>query len=208
MGSTEQRLGLRERKKIQTREAIRSAARQLVESNGYAKTTVELIADVAGISHATLFRYFPSKDSALLAKDLGLVAITALAQQPAGLPTAQALRRTFEVVRTTLSDDEWEFERSRWQLAFSIPELRELQHAEHRRTAASMAEVECRRLGRRPGDFEVQVFFAALVGAVLTALDQDNGRNMPDRLFQALDFVEAGMPVHRLQPKSACADRR
>jgi AcrR family transcriptional regulator len=196
-------MGLRERKKIRTRESICRAAMELVGSNGYASITVEQIAEAAEVSHATFFRYFPSKDSALLTNDLDKVAIAALAQQPAGIPTAQALRQALEITRTTLYDDKWKFERSRWRLAYSIPELRDLQHAEHRRTGAGLAEVECRRLGRQPDDFEVRVFFSALVGAVLTALDKGTGRDLPDRLFQALDFVQAGMPLQRRQPRTA-----
>jgi AcrR family transcriptional regulator len=195
VGSPKRTPGLRERKKIRTREAIRRAATQLVESNGYANTTVEQIADAADVSPATFFRYFPSKDSSLLANDVDQVAIAALAQQPPDVPTAQAFRRALEITQTTLAEDEWEAEHHRRQVVFSNPELRELQYAEHRRTAASMTDVECQRLGRDPDDFEVHVFFSAIFGALLTIMDK--GRSMSDGLFQALDFVEAGMHLQR-----------
>src|ERR1700677_997430 len=102
MESPEQRMGLPERKKIRTRESICRAAMELVGSNGYANITVEQIAEAAEVSHATFFRYFPSKDSALITNDLDQVAIAALAQQPADIPTGQAFRRAFEITRTTL----------------------------------------------------------------------------------------------------------
>jgi hypothetical protein len=71
-----------------------------------------------------------------------------------------------------------------------------MQHEQHRRTAKAMTEVECRRLGREPDDFEVRVFFGALVGAMLTSLSDAN--NVTELLFRTLDFVEAGMPLpHR-----------
>jgi AcrR family transcriptional regulator len=193
VGSPKRTPGLRERKKIRTREAIRRAATQLVESNGYANTTVEQIADAADVSPATFFRYFPSKDSSLLANDVDQVAIAALAQQPPDVPTAQAFRRALEITQTTLAEDEWEAEHHRRQVVFSNPELRELQYAEHRRTAASMAEVECQRLGRDPDDFEVHVFFGAIFDAGLAVLGDSPG--MPDRILRVIDFVDHGMPL-------------
>ena len=71
MQATEAPLGLRERKKIKTRQAIRRAAFRLIDENGYAATTVEQIAEAAEVSPSTFFRYFPSKESLLLADDLG-----------------------------------------------------------------------------------------------------------------------------------------
>ena len=61
MGVTEQALGLRDRKKIKTRDAIRREAMRLIQANGYANTTIEQIADAAEVSPSTFFRYFPTK---------------------------------------------------------------------------------------------------------------------------------------------------
>lgn len=189
----DRRCGLRERKKVRTRQAIRHAAVELVAANGYAKTTVEQIADAAEVSPATFFRYFRSKDSALLANGLAELVISALRQQPPGVSTVKAVRQALAVIEDIVSADEWAFERTCLALVCSVPELREPQHAEHRRIGAMLAQAECARLGRAPGDFEVQVFFGALTGVVRTVLD--NGRDVPGLLFEALDFIEAGMPL-------------
>jgi AcrR family transcriptional regulator len=178
---------------MRTREAIRCSAMRLIESNGYANTTVEQIADVAGVSPSTFFRYFTSKQLVLMNDEIDQVAVAALASQPAGMSTMQALRQTLEITRAALSEHDWRFERRRRQLVLSIPETREIQHEAHRRTAVAMTEVECRRLGRDPDDFEVRVFFGALVGAMLTALA--DAHDVPTQLFRALKFVEAGMPL-------------
>jgi AcrR family transcriptional regulator len=59
---TEPGVGLRERKKVETYDTIAATARQLFASRGYAGVTVAEIADVAGVSVKTLFKYFASKE--------------------------------------------------------------------------------------------------------------------------------------------------
>jgi AcrR family transcriptional regulator len=193
MGVSNQVLGLRDRKKIQTRRAIRNEAMRLIEENGYANTTVEQIAEAAEVSPSTFFRYFPSKEMVLMANDLDLVTIKALEQQPADLPSLQAFRRALEITMATLSEDEWRFERARLRMVLSIPELKAAQFEEYRSTVAALTAADCRRTGRAPDDFEVRVFVGALAGGLMAVLDQASG--VPERMYRALDFMEAGMPL-------------
>ena len=193
MGVATQVLGLRDRKKIQTREAIRREAMRLIEVNGYANTTVEQIAEAAEVSPSTFFRYFPSKEMVLMANDLDLVTVEALGRQPADMPSLQAFRRALEITIATLSEDEWRFERARIRMVLSIPELKAAQFDEYRRTVAALVEVDCRRTGRAPDDFEVRVFLGALAGGLMAVLDHASG--VPERMYRALDFMEAGMPL-------------
>src|SRR5271157_955664 len=124
MQATEQPLGLRERKKIRTRQTIRREAFRLIDENGYANTTVEQIAEAAEVSPSTFFRYFPSKDTVLMADDLDNVTVEALGRQPADMPSLQAFRRALEITMATLSEEDWRFERDRLRLVLSIPELK------------------------------------------------------------------------------------
>ena len=60
-------LGLRERKKLRTRELIATVALDLFAEHGYQQTTVAEIAEAAEVSKGTLFAYFPSKEEIVFA---------------------------------------------------------------------------------------------------------------------------------------------
>jgi AcrR family transcriptional regulator len=193
MQATEAPLGLRERKKIKTRQAIRRSAFRLIDENGYAATTVEQIAEAAEVSPSTFFRYFPSKESLLLADDLDPLILAAFDAQPPDLSLIQAFRRAYEAVMAHLPSDQLEFENTRQRLMFSIPELKAAMYDEYYRTVNVMAEAISRRIGRPATDFEVRVFVGALTGAMMAAYD--NAPQAADTIYRALDFVDAGMPL-------------
>src|SRR5262249_55837462 len=97
MGSdmTEARgLGLRERKKQQTRETIERVALELFAERGYEETTLAEIAEAADISPRTIFGYFQSKEDILFCGESGHIEKVeeALRQRPAGSTTVDALR--------------------------------------------------------------------------------------------------------------------
>ncbi|CAM3298762.1 TetR family transcriptional regulator [Mycobacterium colombiense] len=193
MQVTDAPLGLRERKKIKTRRAIRREAFRLIEENGYAATTVEQIAEAADVSPSTFFRYFPSKESLLLADDLDPLILDALKVQPLNLSLAQAFRRAYEAVLAELPEDQLEFESTRQRLMFSIPELKAAMYDEYYRTVTVVAEAIAHRIGRAADDFEVRVCAGALTGAMMAAFD--NAPKTTDTIFRALDFMDAGMPL-------------
>ncbi len=58
-------MGLRERKRQRTRQALISAAMRLFEEKGYEQTTVAEIAASAEVSTKTFFNHFASKDEVL-----------------------------------------------------------------------------------------------------------------------------------------------
>jgi AcrR family transcriptional regulator len=68
--------GLRERKRRETLRRIAEQALKLFLTNGYEATTLEAIAEAAGISRRTFFYYFKSKEEILLAwQDGGFIEI-------------------------------------------------------------------------------------------------------------------------------------
>jgi AcrR family transcriptional regulator len=60
-------LGLRERKKQRTRQAIVETATRLFADRGYAETTLAEVADEAEVALSTIFNYFPGKPDIVFA---------------------------------------------------------------------------------------------------------------------------------------------
>lgn len=56
-------LSLRERQKLQTRTHLLETSARLIGERGYTESTIEDIARAAGMSRATLYSYFPSKEA-------------------------------------------------------------------------------------------------------------------------------------------------
>ncbi len=89
------RLGLRERKKRRTREALLLAALDLFQAQGYDRTTVDEIVEVVDVSQRTFFRYFASKEEVAFAVQETVEAafLEELRARPLGEPPFDAMRR-------------------------------------------------------------------------------------------------------------------
>ena len=93
-------MGLREKKKLETRERIRAAAAELFTRHGYGAATMRQIAARAHVGLGTLFNYAQDKrDLVFLIFNEELNAITdvALAAPRAGQPLAAQLAAVFAV---------------------------------------------------------------------------------------------------------------
>ena len=93
-------MGLREKKKLETRERIRAAAAELFTRHGYGAATMRQIAARAHVGLGTLFNYAADKrDLVFLIFNEELNAITdvALAAPRAGQPLAAQLAAVFAV---------------------------------------------------------------------------------------------------------------
>jgi AcrR family transcriptional regulator len=89
----EQPVGLRERKKLATRQALAIAAMRLAVQHGVENVLVEDIAEAAGVSARTFNNYFSSKYEAIcsLGFDRAIRVGAALRERPAGEDLWQAI---------------------------------------------------------------------------------------------------------------------
>lgn len=89
--------GRRREHKMRTQRALQQAALELFAKHGYDDTTTEEIAEQAGVSPRTFFRYFPTKESVLFVGEYGLLQSMTkqFLDQPDSLSDLEALRDTF-----------------------------------------------------------------------------------------------------------------
>ncbi|MFE7675358.1 TetR/AcrR family transcriptional regulator [Streptomyces albidoflavus] len=118
-------LGLRERKKAATRQAVHEAAMRLTREHGLDHVTVEAIADAAGISRRTFSNYFAGKEDAVLyGREQHLQRLLdSVRDRPAEETNWQALRAAALVLRDARLDPprrEWA---QQTRLAMSHPSL-------------------------------------------------------------------------------------
>jgi AcrR family transcriptional regulator len=88
-------MGLRESKKLQTRQAIADTAMRLFAQKGFDRVTVAEVAAAAGVSDKTVFNYFPTKEDLFFdevpARQAALVA--AIRERAPGETILSSLRR-------------------------------------------------------------------------------------------------------------------
>ncbi|HEY3482917.1 MAG TPA: TetR family transcriptional regulator [Streptomyces sp.] len=188
--------GLRERKKVQTRKAIRKAAYRLFADDGYDATTVDRIAAEADVSPSTVFRYFPTKEDIVLTDEYDDGMLDALRNRPAGEPPLDALRAVMrETLAVVLADPAERAELVQRQILMrDVPAIRSRSQESMIATGRQLGAVIADRTGRPAGDQEVRVFTAAVFGALHetimywtdTGLGNDDLLPLMDRAFDVL----------------------
>ncbi|MET9658948.1 TetR family transcriptional regulator [Streptomyces sp. NPDC006510] len=196
---TPPQLGLRERKKLRTRIAIRRAAHRLIAEQGYDATTVEQIAEAAEVSPSTVFRYFPAKEDIVLTDEYDAVLAAALRGRPAGEPPLESLRQVLtETLAAFLATGEQEL-RQRTRLMVEVPAIRVRMAESMSGTAEVLADALAARSGRAPGDLAVRVFVAAVLGTLreVTLYWGEHGQegDLIAMTGQALDTLEGGLTL-------------
>jgi AcrR family transcriptional regulator len=177
------KLGLRERKKRQQREAIAAAALRLFAERGYDGTTLAEIAEAAGISPRTIFAYYESKQDILFCDEAAYIEQLRhlLEQRPPGTTTVDAIR---ELISTVPPPDEQTMLRK--QIVTSNPGLHMQGRAHLGQLEPVFTESIAKDLGAGPDDIRPALLAAVMIAA-LTAVR--------DRLMEA----QAGEPVSHEQ---------
>ena len=99
-------VGLRERKKTQTRRALEDVALDLFERQGFDHTTVEEIAAACDVSPRTFFRYFSTKDQVLFGDEDPEFAnlLADLEHRPADEPPFRSVRAAVDAMIESFAD--------------------------------------------------------------------------------------------------------
>lgn len=163
--------GLRERKKLQRRHAIETAALELFGSRGFDATTTEQIAAAADIAPRTFFGYFATKEDVVLAdyqQRLERI-IGELAGRPLDEAPWDALERALLVVAS-----DYESEREQLVVRFRIMMETPSVFARNLELQAGWEEVLADALGDRmataPTDITPRLMAAAAMAAMSASM--------------------------------------
>ncbi|MEU9476235.1 TetR family transcriptional regulator [Streptomyces sp. NPDC048191] len=190
--------GLRERKKIKTREAIRAATYALVREQGYDATTVEQIAERAEVSPSTVFRYFPTKEDIVLTDEYDPIILAEIRERPADEPWTDTLRYVLHrAVQLGTSEDQ-EVSRLRTHLMVQVPAVRSRMMESMSATGRMLCQAIGERTGRDPDGLEVRVYAMSLIGGLMETsmywAENDHRDDFTSLIDRALDVMEHGLP--------------
>lgn len=182
--------GLRGRTRRVVRSEIGAAAMRLFLEHGFDDTTMEQIANEAGISRRSLFRYFGTKEDIVLGNlvEAGETVRDALEARPAGEGPWEALRAAFE---SLLLDPGYSPERNLAisKMLYGTPSLRAGHFEKQLRWQELLVPNIRTRLGDETNDAS-DPQARAIVACALTCLDVANeiwtrseGKEDPRQLF-------------------------
>ncbi|MFJ5221677.1 TetR/AcrR family transcriptional regulator [Streptomyces sp. NPDC088400] len=186
-------LGLRERKKLKTRIAIRGAAYRLISEQGYEATTVEQIAEAAEVSPSTVFRYFPAKEDMVVTDEYDPLLAGLLRARPAGEAPLESFRLiVVETLRNALATERDEMV-LRAKLLVEVPAVRARMTEALSVSARPLSGVLAERTGRDPAGLEFRIFVAAAFAALREVTIYWGERGCRDDLIDLADSALAGL---------------
>jgi AcrR family transcriptional regulator len=149
-------LGLRERKRIATRQAIQRAVLQLALKRGLEHVTIEEVSREADISPRTFFNYFVSKEAAIAGDSPDFLDDEQLAVFIAGGPSGDLLRDLGDLIADAAdqASDSRETVMLRRELHTRYPQLFALRMAGMKAFEDDLTKVIARRLVHDNPEFE------------------------------------------------------
>ena len=169
-------MGLRERKKLETRRRIYRTAVALFVERGFDNVSVQEIADAAEVSKMTVFNYFGSKEDLILGPMLEHVgdACRAVREREPGESAVDAVRRQFlEMVETreaSVGLHGEPFARQVRKLILGTPVLMERAFVAVQKSTRDMAAA----LAEETGDATLALIAASMLSAARNALIEEH----------------------------------
>ncbi len=189
------RTTLTERRKAQTRREIAETALALFAREGYDGVSAEAIAEEAGVSLRTFYRYFTGKDAVLspIVTDGIDELAERLAARPARESLATALHNAYQEITPRQGQ---EGVRVLIGLFLDVPALRAQWHEDLRKIEAALIPVVHKRARRPLTDYHAELSAAAAVTGLRVALERA-ARSAPpaspaDTLREALAYLRDG----------------
>ena len=211
-------LGLRERKKLRTRQLIADTAMRMFAERGFDAVPVAAVARAAEVSEATVFNYFPTKEDLVYRGMEAFEAelLAAVRDRPAGESIVAAFGRFVLQPRGFLAAPDEESVRYLIAVAKMIPASPALLARERQildRYTASLAALIAADTAAVPGDLRPEAVARALIGTHQTLIElvrrrlaegpvdpADVAREVVARGRQALALLEQGLAGYGAKP--------
>ena len=163
----EDRPSWRQEQTIALKRAIQSAALRLFTEQGYAATTVGMIAKEVGVAERTCFRHFATKPDLVLWDGADYDLLARFRNWPADGGVVTAFREALSAGYATLDADQRALETHRNALIATVPEVRAA-HLDHFASAArEFTQAVAERAGRPADDPDIIAVSGAIIGIMM-----------------------------------------
>ncbi len=206
-------LGLRERKKQQTRETIVRCAMELFAERGFDATTIADIAEAADIAPRTFFGYFPSKEAVVFHDFEEMFADfeTRLRARPKDQTAFEALRAWIvEMITRAEENGETAMEDQRRCLIHDTPSLDAHERANMGRFHELLTECVAADLDVPADSLRANMVAAAAVAALESLRElKDDDTSGPEQAIAVMDevlvFLVGGLDALRATSEAVAA---
>jgi len=207
---TSRQNGLRERKKLRTRETISRVAIELFVERGYHATTLAEIAEAADVSTRTIFAYYPSKEDILFCDFPALLDAVAhaLRERPAGKDALETIR---DFILAMPHGGKDELDEQLHAIVKSDATLRSHMRARMVQLQDLVAAAVAEDIGADADDLRPHVVAASLIAAFEVMSERDPAKGAkpqsPEEIAAVIDpviaFVRGGLEALASRPAPA-----
>jgi AcrR family transcriptional regulator len=167
---------------------LRTAALRLFSKDGFDAVTVDQIAEAAGVTQRTFFRYFPNKEEVLFSEGAQILEAITL-----GISESEAKARPIELISSAVTrlcalfEPERAKHRDRWLVIASVPSLLERELLKRHDLATEIAQqLESRGLAKRRAAVLAGASIAAFQVVYVAWLSDKSRTSLASRVHQAL----------------------
>lgn len=182
---------LRERRKVETRQVLQRQAIRLFQRDGYDATTMNAVAEAAGVSAMTVYRHFPTKEDLVIWDEYTPVSLDALVNSPADDPLVRRIGHALiETATAAGTADHRDLLLARLQLMVDVPALRARHLDNQYATQNAIVTAICGDDPDPDQEFQTRAISGACLGATHIALVHwartDGKQHLPTLIREAL----------------------
>jgi AcrR family transcriptional regulator len=178
--------GLRERKRAETHARIQAEAIHLFLERGFETTTLDDIAEAAGVSRRSLFHYFESKEEIVLSSrtDFPRIIAEAIGQRPPGEPLLEMVENALIDTATRYGSTQT---RDLSRMIRDTPTLSAGEQAKYEHVERALAKALADRKDLPEIDTECRVTAATAIGILKLAVEAwiAGDDSSPEEYFRA-----------------------